>query len=339
MQRLGLIWWLMVPSSLLACKCQMSLSVCHEFAMSGAVFIGTVESITPRFLDRWNPAQRPSLPQLNEAEARFHQDPSPASLTALKDTFRRVFPDLPADYQQRLQSASTPSQLSSLFTSVLDHGKRVRFRVRTVFRGGDDDDDRAGSKKDGKDDDKDDKKAAGKKDEEKPRFFDVYTPFGDCGYDFQQGETYLVYADDDEETNILETSRCSRTNRVTDAGADLAYLYFLQNSAEASGRFEGFVTANPYYQLEQDHLRDPERISSPVSGAVLELVSGPHARYATTDPDGRFVFDGLATGDYQVSAFESGYPDKIRLLQSPARIHIDTKGCANRIILASPAPH
>src|ERR1039457_3989150 len=208
MRRLGLIWWLLIPSSLPACQCQMSLSVCHEFAVSGAVFIGTVESITPSFLDRWNPAQRPALPQLNEAEARFHQDPSPASLGALKDTFRKVFPDLPADYQQRLQAAGSSAQLSSLFNSVLDHGKRVRFQVRTVFRGGDDDDDQADPKKDGKkDDDKGDKKAA-KKDAGKPRSFDVYTPFGDCGYDFQQGETYLVYADDDEETNILETSRC-----------------------------------------------------------------------------------------------------------------------------------
>ena len=338
MRRLGLIWWLLIPSSLPACQCQMSLSVCHEFAVSGAVFIGTVESITPSFLDRWNPAQRPSLPQLNEAEARFHQDPSPASLGALKDTFRKVFPDLPADYQQRLQAAGSSAQLSSLFNSVLDHGKRVRFQVRTVFRGGDDDDDQADPKKDGKkDDDKGDKKAA-KKDAGKPRSFDVYTPFGDCGYDFQQGETYLVYADDDEETNILETSRCSRTSRVTDAGADLAYLYFVQNSAEASGRLEGFVTTNPYYQLEQDHLHDPEKISSPAAGAVLELQGGPRARYATTDSDGRFVFDGLATGDYQVAAFESGYPDHIRVLQAPGKIHIETKGCASRIILVPPVP-
>jgi hypothetical protein len=338
MRRLRLIWWLLVPSPLLACKCQMSLSVCHEFAVSGAVFIGTVESVTPAFLDRWNPAQRPSLPQLNEAEARYHQDPSPASLGALKDTFRKIFPDLPPDYQQRLQAAGTPAQLNSLFDSVLNHGKQVRFLVRTVFRGGDDDDDKADPKKDGKkDDDQDGKQAAGKKDGDKPRFFDVYTPFGDCGYDFQQGETYLVYADDDEETNILETSRCSRTNRVTDAGADLAYLYFLQNSAEASGRFEGFVTTNPYYQVEIDHLHDPEKISSPVSGAVLELQSGGRARYAATDPDGRFVFDGLATGEYQVAAYESGYPEDVRLLQGPARVRIDTKSCANRIILAPPA--
>ena len=236
------------------------------------------------------------------------------------------------DYQQRLRAAGTPAQLSSLFSSVLDHGKRVRFRVRTVFRG--DDDDQAGPKKG---DDQEDKKSAGKKAEEPSRFFDVYTPFGDCGYDFQQGETYLVYADDDEETNILETSRCSRTSRLTDAGADLAYLYFLQNSAEASGRLEGFVTTNPYYQLERDQLHDPEKISSPVVGAVLELVSGLRARYATTDSDGRFVFDGLATGDYQVTAFESGYPDKIRVLQGPGKIHIDTKGCASRILLVPPA--
>jgi hypothetical protein len=337
MRRLRLASWLLVPSSLLACKCQMSLSVCHEFAVSGAVFIGTVESVTPSFLDKWNPAQRPSLPMLNEAEARLHQDPSPASLGAMKDIFRRVFPDLPADYQRRLEAARTPAQLSSLFNSVLDHGKQVRFRVRTVFRGGDDDDDKSDPKKKGQKDD--DKKAAAGKDADKPRIFEVWTPFGDCGYDFQQGETYLVYADDDEETNVLATSRCSRTSRVTDAGADLAYLYFLQNSPGASGRLEGFVTTNPYYQLEQDQMHDPEKISSPVSGAVLELQSGSRARYATSDADGRFVFDGLGTGDYQVTAFASGYPDDIRVLQGPGKIHVDTKGCTVRTILVPPPPH
>jgi hypothetical protein len=321
MRCLRLIAWLLVPSTLLACKCQMSLSVCHEFAIGGVIFIGTVESVTPSFLDRWNSTQRPSLPLLNEAEARYHDAPSTANLGALKDTFRKVFPDLPADSQKKLESAHTPGDLSTLFSSVLDHGKRVHFQVGTVFRNGDDDD-QAGAK----DDDKPGQKTAPKKDEDKPKVFD-------CGYDFQVGETYLVFADDDEETTILETSRCSRTNRLTDAGSDLSYLYFLQNSAEASGRLEGFITANPYYQLEFDQFHDPEKISSPIVGATVELRNGPRARYASTDGNGRFVFDGLATADYQVAAFEAGYPDNIKQLQSASKVHVETKGCAAKTIL------
>ncbi len=330
LRRLRLISCLLVPSSLLACKCQMSLSVCHEFAQSGAVFIGTVESVTPSFLDRWSPARRPSLPLINEAEARYHQNPSPANFGAVKDALQKAFPDLSADNQRRLQAAGTLASLSSVFDSVLNHGKRVRFQVKTVFRGGDDDDDQKDVKKDvKKDDDKEDDDK-----ENKPRFFDVWTPFGDCGYDFQQGETYLVFADDDEDSNILETGRCSRTNRLTDAGADLAYLYFLQNSVATSGRLEGFVTTNPYYQLEQDVFHDPEKIKSPVAGAVLEVLFGGRGRYTPTDSDGRFVFDGLATGDYQVTAFESGYPENIKLIRGPAKIHVETKSCASMIILA-----
>jgi len=313
MRCLRLIAWLLVPSAALACKCESSFSVCHEFALSGSVFVGTVESVTPSFLDRFNSAQRPSLPLINEAEARYHDAPSAANLNALKETFRKSFPDLPADSLKKLDGAKSSSELSTLFSSVLDHGKKVRFRVHTVFCGDDDDDK--------------------EKDEKRPQAFDVYTPFGDCGVDFQVGETYLVFADDDEETNILETTRCSRTNRLTDAGSDLAYLYFLENRKESSGRLEGFVTVNPFYQKEIDQMHDLEKISSPVSGATIELLRAGRARYTSTDAGGHFVFDGLATGDYQVTPFGAGYPDTVKQLQSPSPVRVETKGCTSTTIL------
>ena len=55
--------------------------------------------------------------------------------------------------------------------------------------------------------------------------FDVWTSSGACGFDFQVGETYLVYAD--EGSNLFFTSSCTRTNRLSDAGPDLSY-FFLQ---------------------------------------------------------------------------------------------------------------
>jgi len=324
MPRLLLISWLLLPSALTACKCEMSLSACHEFAMSGVVFAGTVVSVTPSFLDRWKLGQRPSLSLLNTAEDQFHRNPSPAAFRALKDAFAKVFPDLPADSKRRLENATKAAELASVFDAVLDRGKSVRFRVTTVFR---------------KDDDghSDDPKDGGKSDDEK-QFLNVFTPFGDCGYDFQEGEAYLVYADDDEDTSMLETTRCSRTNRLTDAGSDLAYLYFLQNSGDASGRLEGFVTTDVYYQQKQEQFHDQDRIGFPVSGAVVELQSGSRARYATTDGGGRFVFDGLPTGEYRVTAFASGFPDQIQALQDPATIHVETRNCAIKTILANPKP-
>ena len=46
------------------------------------------------------------------------------------------------------------------------------------------------------------KPTAGKPEEKEPEDrFEVWTPFGECGVSFQTGETYLVYASDDEETS------------------------------------------------------------------------------------------------------------------------------------------
>ena len=213
-------------------------------------------------------------------------DRSPAAFAKLRDAYLKVFPDLPADHKKRLAAATSPDQLAELFYWILDHGKRVRLRVKTVFRGeiGDDDDDKTPAKT-----------------------VEVWTAFGDCGITFQTGETYLVYADDDEESNIMTTGACTRTRRLTDAGDDLAYLYFFKNYADSAGRVEGFVTGDLLFLRDLDLAHYTGRIGAPVA-AVVELKSGDRARYTETDDKGRFVFDGVAAGDFTVSAYAPGYP-------------------------------
>src|SRR5882672_2745748 len=91
--KLTLLWpFALLAQPAFACKCEMTLPVCKEVAYSNAVFIGTVESVTPTFLSRWNLEQGPSLKQLNEASERFLTERSPSNLTALKDTLRKTFP-------------------------------------------------------------------------------------------------------------------------------------------------------------------------------------------------------------------------------------------------------
>lgn len=46
---------------------------------------------------------------------------------------------------------------------------------------------------------------------------------GDCGYNFEVGQRYLVYAYGSDETR-LETNICQRTRRLADAGEDLRLL-------------------------------------------------------------------------------------------------------------------
>src|SRR5258705_4336889 len=56
---------LLLPISAMACKCQLTLSACRETAASEVIFIGTVEAISPSFLDQWNPEQTAFMALIN----------------------------------------------------------------------------------------------------------------------------------------------------------------------------------------------------------------------------------------------------------------------------------
>ena len=247
--------------------------------MADRVFIGTVESVEPSFLNRWNPSKASSLPLRQQLAGM----------------------DLPEYYKRRLDAAKTDDDIAKLFYSVVAQGRRVRFQVKTTFRG--------------------------------EESVEVWTDSGDCGYDFQVGETYLVYADEDEETDRINTSVCYRNRRLSDAGDDLAYLFFYRNGGDESARLEGFVTADEFYQRDLDKAHDPEKVKLPAAGVVLELNAGHDRRYTQSDRDGRFVFDGLAGGEYGVSVFDAGYPEQIKLLAGPTRGQVEKKGCASEILL------
>ena len=314
MRRAALLW-VLFPLAALACKCQLTMSVCSEVAAADIIFAGRVETVEPSFLDSWNAGQRAALDLLNQESARARTDPSPAAFARLRDAYLKVFPDLPDDHKKRFAAATSPDQLAELFYWILDHGKRVRLRVKTVFRG------------DLADDDDDDDAA---------KTVEVWTAFGDCGINFQAGETYLVYADDHEESNIMTTGSCTRTRRLTDAGDDLAYLYFYKNYAENSGRLEGFVTADLLFLRDLDPAHYTGSIGAPVA-AVVELKSAERARYTESDTHGRFVFDGLAAGDFTVSAYAPGYPAEIRLLAGPKPVRMEKRACATQVLVAPPA--
>jgi Carboxypeptidase regulatory-like domain len=299
-----IVAWLFFAASALACQCPPPPSVCQRVGATDIVFVGTVESIAPRFLDYWNPEQRQSLTLLNAETARAQADRSAASLAAARQAYAAIFPDLPEDSRKLLESATTHDALVKAFYRIIGNGRRVRFKVKTAYRGEEDEDET----------------------------FDVWTPFGDCGVDFQTGETYLVYADDDEESNLVSTDSCSGTKRLTDSGADLPYLYFYGDEDGDSGHVDGFVTANPYHQL------DPAHTLQPVAGVIVKLESERRSRFAETGADGKFAFDGLPAGDYSLSAYTAGYPRTVQLLAGPQRIRIQEKTCAAATLLISQPP-
>lgn len=318
------------------CKCLATYPVCTEVSQTNLIFIGTVESIEPAFLDPWN-AGRLSLIPIDEI-MRLRAEGSASSLARLKAIYLKLYPNMPEYYRKGLEDAQTHNELKKIFDSLSGEGRQARIRVKAVFRHADDDDDHKGVKDADK---KDDDKAGKKKDDDDDdddklvgTVVTVWTDAGDCGYDFQKGETYLVYADDDEETGQLATSICRRTTRLSDAGADLAYLYYYKNGGNESTRLEGFVTTEPAAKLQVDRDRYATSVDSPVPDAVIELRRGADElpRYTRADTGGKFIFDGIGAGDYELTVFDDRYPRTVRQLGFSEHFHAAAKNCASKLL-------
>jgi hypothetical protein len=140
---------------------------------------------------------------------------------------------------------------------------------------------------------------------------------GDCGYNFIQGMTYLVYAHVGK--SGLSTSICSRTRVLSQAGEDLAYIRGTLQQPSAAGRIFGRVM----YSRDPDG--PPGTESTPITGYTVTLSDGRTTRSTTTGRDGTYEFTGVAAGSYTVQVQhpdteDAGGPNKVRLA--------DPRGCA-----------
>jgi hypothetical protein len=328
--RLGVIWCLLtITSAASACDCLVSRSACGEVGSSNLVFIGTVEAIRPTILNPWGDPK----PQqwINDPEIKtLKKSQSPSDLNRLKDRYLKLFFDLPQEESTRVQTAASQRELQQVIDSIVAQGTQVQFKVKKLIRRAKDDDDQSSSAAE-----KDEK---AEKEENATDAVAVWNDTGDCAVPFQPGENYLVYANDDEETNRFSTNVCHRTARISDAGEDLTYLYFNQNEPESSARLEGFVTSEVRH-LQQNRFRYDGRIGAPLSDLVVELTGKSGARYTESDEGGRFVFDGLSAGDYQVSIFsERGFPKVRNQLAGPKQVHVAKAACATTTLLVLTAP-
>src|ERR1700733_8209332 len=148
-----------------ACPCMIQFGVCNETRQSDAVFIGTVESVAPPFLDPF--ARSKAMASMPAAEtARLQADSSPEAFARLKDIYLNMFTGLPDYAKAQIVAAKTQRALQTAFEAVQSEGRVARFRVRTQFKHDEGD---------------------------APEFLEIWTGSGECGVDFQVGETYLVY--------------------------------------------------------------------------------------------------------------------------------------------------
>jgi hypothetical protein len=133
---------------------------------------------------------------------------------------------------------------------------------------------------------------------------------GDCGYAFQPGADYIIYAYKNS-AGRLETGICSRTRPLTQAADDLAYLRAFPQLP---------VTADIRVSIFDNSTWQNGRRPLP---KVRTTVSGPDGlNEALTDNTGRATFAALTPGEYTVEWAADGYTSGNR------KVQIHAKGCA-----------
>lgn len=142
---------------------------------------------------------------------------------------------------------------------------------------------------------------------------------GDCGYAFQLGGQYLVYAHRNE-ANILSTSICSRTRPASEAAEDLAYFREL-SKAEPGGTIFGEVKLSRRREI---HGSGP----TPVKGVKI-LLAGPDKYYeSTTDDKGNYKVSGVTPGSYKVKV---ELPAGASIHNPEREVKVSNRGCAQAV--------
>jgi hypothetical protein len=147
---------------------------------------------------------------------------------------------------------------------------------------------------------------------------------GDCGYGFQLGGQYLVYAYRSD-ANILSTSICSRTRPASEAAEDLAYFREL-SKADPGGTVFG--------EVKLRHRRETyENAPTPVKGVKI-LLDGPDKHYeTTTDDKGNYKVSGVTPGSYRVKV---ELPEGTSIHNSEQQVKVASRGCAQVVFWVEP---
>lgn len=141
---------------------------------------------------------------------------------------------------------------------------------------------------------------------------------GSCAERFVAGESYFVYAYRSDTGTGFEVRGCSRTGRIADADADLAYAHARPN--RSLGVVEGTLT----------RLRDDGSArTTPVVGAIVRVRGVTGAKtYASAPSDARGRYRlGLPTGTHALEVIAPhlvlGEPHSVTLADSAACVGAD----------------
>jgi len=124
---------------------------------------------------------------------------------------------------------------------------------------------------------------------------------GDCGFQFEANQTYLIYANQSAQTGRYETGICSRTALLDEAAADLAYLAGV-DSPDQTVSLYGMVYRERQSRVPGD---DPDRrldSGGPLADIGVTLTDDAGATsIILSDADGWYEIEGLVAGRYELT--------------------------------------
>lgn len=109
---------------------------------------------------------------------------------------------------------------------------------------------------------------------------EIWMTASDCPLQIEADQTYLIYARGDKDKRRWESNGCMGTVPVAAAAADLNYL-----DAASRGPGQGTEITG----------------TAGSEGLSVQAKSSMNVRYAVTGTGGKFVFDGLTPGDWELS--------------------------------------
>ncbi len=142
---------------------------------------------------------------------------------------------------------------------------------------------------------------------------------GDCGFRFENGQSYLIYAYRNKETGKLGTGICTRTQLLSKASEDLEYFRGLKD-AKAGGTVYGLVTKYLVRKSDDEYKPNP-----PLANIRLTFAGNEKSYEALTDEKGEYRLSNLQAGEYKMRV---KVPEGMWGFEKEEIVKIPDKGCA-----------
>jgi hypothetical protein len=142
---------------------------------------------------------------------------------------------------------------------------------------------------------------------------------GDCGYRFNLGERYLVYANFNPANGFYDTSICTRTRPLSEAAEDLDYIRGGLKNREPGATLSGELRRYRR-NLETEEMQQ----LGPLANIKISVTSEGRSFVTRTDEQGRYELTRLEPGQYVV---RPELPDELGTWDSERKTNLNDRGC------------